>query len=739
MNTTKPEKVGVLLVHGVGEQCQFEHLEGEARNIATTLRKSAAQTNRKYVATAFRNLVTKTTDKNLKTALEAAAQKIDKGNIATALKELVAKTNDENFKTGVNELAERIDKGSIATALKSLVEQIPELTKFELAELAAKKLANKAQVIQIAVNSFPSAAFGSEQETWHDGSRSPVMVEVYDEENNKNIRITQIYFHQVWWADLDEPTNLWSEIRFWFWGLSLWTIKRKFKTGLPGSERMDWPNNGQKNQTTISGWARVHLRLFWVSLVILLTLPVLSLLNFVLRGLLAFNIPRPDILAQFIGDVKLFQQEKRIGKGPLQDLGLPPRVTLRRRMIRGLVEMALRRYHRWYILAHSQGTVLAFNGIMETAQSLPNYLTTDLWRRCIAKSLRRDSLIREAQTDQEKLTDEEKRKMQPSFPSWRDKDYILDRRELFKNLRGLLTYGSPLSKFAALWPAIVPLNRDKYVFHKDFQWLNVYDPTDPVAGATQPFQSQPSQSDKSPSEVTTPEFSNYKAAEPVDFAYKANRFHLLSHIEYLAFREGDRTRLVDIVANWLLEGNLTVNKDEGMLTVDTLTVKQGETPSWLNPSLTLVYEIARETTWVFAALLLGSLLSVIISAVPQLSSHFQPIISFAFSMIPPWLQLSLMPLWFKSGIATVFFIGVFSLAISLIVGTRFVWGGFVLGLLTTAVITVIFSSIQEELLMIILTALFEGVFYILLGVIVVFIIGALVWLGTKLIQLFNRT
>jgi len=140
-------------------------------------------------------------------------------------------------------------------------------------------------------------------------------------------------------------------------------------------------------------------------------------------------------------------------------------------MIRELVEMALRPMTDG-VLAHSQGTVLAFNGIMETAQSLP-LPNQDLWRRCITKSL-----IRRVQDPGEALTAKEKETMQPPFPSWRDKEYVLDRRELFKNLRGLLTYGSPLSKFAALWPVIVPLNDERYVFHKDFQWLNVYDPTD---------------------------------------------------------------------------------------------------------------------------------------------------------------------------------------------------------------------------------------------------------------------
>jgi len=78
------------------------------------------------------------------------------------------------------------------------------------------------------------------------------------------------------------------------------------------------------------------------------------------------------------------------------------------------------------------------------------------------------SLIRRVQDPGEALTAKEKETMQPPFPSWRDKEYVLDRRELFKNLRGLLTHGSPLSKFAALWPAIVPLNDERYVSTKIF-------------------------------------------------------------------------------------------------------------------------------------------------------------------------------------------------------------------------------------------------------------------------------
>ena len=50
-------------------------------------------------------------------------------------------------------------------------------------------------------------------------------------------------------------------------------------------------------------------------------------------------------------------------------------------MIRAIADVACNRYHRWYVLAHSQGTVVAFNGLMETAYAWPGYLDEDRWDR----------------------------------------------------------------------------------------------------------------------------------------------------------------------------------------------------------------------------------------------------------------------------------------------------------------------------------------------------------------------
>ena len=69
----------------------------------------------------------------------------------------------------------------------------------------------------------------------------------------------------------------------------------------------------------------------------------------------------------------------------------PPRAAIRRRMIRVMIDVAKADYDRWYILAHSLGTVVAWNGLMEIQQALPNYLDRKCWKnsreiRCAGRS-----------------------------------------------------------------------------------------------------------------------------------------------------------------------------------------------------------------------------------------------------------------------------------------------------------------------------------------------------------------
>jgi len=73
--------------------------------------------------------------------------------------------------------------------------------------------------------------------------------------------------------------------------------------------------------------------------------------------------------------VKLYQDRKQEGQGAITDINGPRRVAIRRRMIATLIDVYNAPYDRWYVLGHSLGTVVAWNGLMETAHCLPNYLS----------------------------------------------------------------------------------------------------------------------------------------------------------------------------------------------------------------------------------------------------------------------------------------------------------------------------------------------------------------------------
>jgi hypothetical protein len=434
LQENKPHRVGILVVHGIGEQCQFEHLEEVVRNVASALQADS-------------NLVS----------------------------------------------------------------------------------------VQVNVKVSGDAPYRARQQTWRGEGVATAVIEVID----KSKKQTNLEFKEVWWSDLDEPNNVKTFLSFWLWGLALWTKppydQRKVGTAktnmrLPGrtseNEEELLPGRGQRLQTL----HRIYL--FLISFITLLLLPFLWALGRLLRSILGLEI-RPDILVEYLGDVKLYQQDAREGKGPLVDLGkTPPRSSIRRRFIKALVEMSLKKYDRWYVLSHSLGTLVAFNGLMETETALPNYLSQNLWKRWCRKYPNQSKA-------KESLTVEQIEKMLPPRPNWLAPDDRIDRRELFCNLKGFMTYGSPLSKFAVLWPAIVPLNRDESVFSQDFEWINVFDPTDPVSDFTRFFTSK--QGQESP-------------LTPREISYKAGQIHLLSHGQYLTFNSKRKNPLVRQVAQWLLSG-----------------------------------------------------------------------------------------------------------------------------------------------------------------------------------------
>lgn len=124
---------------------------------------------------------------------------------------------------------------------------------------------------------------------------------------------------------------------------------------------------------------------------------------------------------------------------------------------------------------------------------------------------------------------------------------MINRALLFKRLRGFFTYGSPLDKFAYLWPRNVPLNpEERAVFSNDFEWINVYDDTDPVGGHL----------DHAPYpelDATSETRRDAPAVIPENLAYRACPVLLFSHIRYLQFKPG-QPGLVNQLVWWLLDG-----------------------------------------------------------------------------------------------------------------------------------------------------------------------------------------
>jgi hypothetical protein len=408
-----------------------------------------------------------------------------------------------------------------------LVHGIGETKKFEIIEEVARNItislkADTSLTVRIIINSSDSGARGSSQQTWIADEEEPVIIEVRDGRG----QVTEIAFREAWWADIGKSDSLQTQVAFWVWGLSLWSRKQFIKSKFGTSDEMIPPTNvnSQNPQITIGG----RLKFFVVSWILLLIMPMLSLLSVLLRQILGFAL-RPDILVQYLGDIKHYQQEQPARTKAFEDIDEPPRVGVRR-IIKELVKMSLQNYDRWYILAHSLGTVAAFNGLMETQAALPNYLNESLWGKWQKYSSKKATV---------ELTDEQVQEMFPSRPAWLRNEDIVDRADLFANLRGLLTYGSPLSKFAVVWPAIVTINKNNSVFSPSFEWINVYDPTDPVGGETEFFN-----------------LKDWGGSQPVEIAYKAEGVHLLSHVEYMTYSSRRQTPLVKQVSTWLLEGKV---------------------------------------------------------------------------------------------------------------------------------------------------------------------------------------
>ncbi|GET40236.1 hypothetical protein [Microseira wollei] len=153
--------------------------------------------------------------------------------------------------------------------------------------------------VQMTIRTCANAAFGAAQKTWAADTKAPVVVTVKDQLGD----ITQLEFHEVWWADLGEPTTLGTLWAFWYWGLSLWTIRGYFehpidrlhnKVRLPQKER-NQGNNITNTKVTILE----RVILFGISLIAWLILPLLAVFSRLL-SIFDIHILPLDALSQYM-------------------------------------------------------------------------------------------------------------------------------------------------------------------------------------------------------------------------------------------------------------------------------------------------------------------------------------------------------------------------------------------------------------------------------------------------------
>jgi hypothetical protein len=392
--------------------------------------------------------------------------------------------------------------------------------------------------ISVEILQAPGGVHYAEQNTW--ASSPSVRIGLKDPRGYR-----EILLHEVWWADVNEPYSLAKQFRFWLWGLSVWSYPRKATSCAPGFEAMIAPvvpGLGAKRRLL------VRLELFGISTLFLMTAFPLGIGVVLAKRLLNFSAPDlVQTIVNYVSGVKLYNQRRRRGaklifntdNDFIDTLDEPPRVSIRRRMVETMVDVALQKYSRWYVLAHSLGSVVAQNGLMEPAETLAHYLDKEKWDRLRTAGW---CGINPAQSGDTTYFAGERadRFSLPRRPTWLDPDAVVYRKQILSGFKGLLTYGSPLEKFAALWPARVAINESEPHFQAAAEWINVYDPIDPVSGVLCAF--------------SPPDLPANCAPRLVNIGYRTDWKLLYAHLRYLQVSKSTSKTLGNAVAHWLAHG-----------------------------------------------------------------------------------------------------------------------------------------------------------------------------------------
>lgn len=294
----------------------------------------------------------------------------------------------------------------------------------------------------------------------------------------------EVVLREVYWADLDLPDSWRGTFKLWGWALGIAGVRFYTDAGVGPARDHDMCEPAFPPK----GWQRIKVRaqLFLASLVFLYLIISVFLLNWVFFRRLRFFDRFRRVVNSYLGDVKLYQDWRLRDDERLEVIGRKSRVAIRARMIRALVETAAQtlvrdraeRLDSYYVVSHSLGTVAAFNGLMETELALPNYLSREEWQALPRRLKGRAHSPAPA-------------RQMPARPPWLTPRDTIDRARLFERLEGFLTLGSPLDKFATLWPCIVRVNAQGLRASGRVPWANVADVQDIVGAPIELLRSCP--------------------------------------------------------------------------------------------------------------------------------------------------------------------------------------------------------------------------------------------------------
>jgi hypothetical protein len=450
---------------------------------------------------------------------------------------------------------EQIRKRPVERVGVLVVHGIGEQRRFEHLESEARKVVNAILAkygtrrcdVTVTLTFGASDSFHGDQCSWVAGREAPLHALVDLEDEGK---VVDVAFHEVWWADVNERLTLWKQVRFWFWGLSIAGVASYYPETKPGNK----PGNLVYPPSSGRLTCLQRIRLFLIAISFGLSAFSIAFVNFILKRLDFKPVLSTDTVVNYLSGVKLFAQHSRAGGGPMDGPDEPPRFGIRRRMVRAMVDAATAGYDRWYILAHSLGGIVAWNGLMAEEEVLPNYLDQVRWK-CVHAT-------RFAGRSPNRIHVNE---AQPNRPVWLGSRETIVRKALFEKFRGILTYGCPLERFGVLWPKMVPTNPDN-AFPPQAEWINVYDPTDPVGTWIENF---------------GPIGTGSAVFEVNNFPCRASPVLLLSHICYLNASRRSSLRLIpdtsDLlvkqVAEWLVKG--------GSLAARIRNAKRGSASFWM--------------------------------------------------------------------------------------------------------------------------------------------------------------